>query len=190
VAYGDAPITYQWWFNQTNLLAGQNSSVLRLRNLQAQAAGAYTVVLTNPSGAATSIVAMVTMGAPNNDTDGDGLPDDWELAHGLTVGANDAALDLDGDGLSNLQEFLAGTLPNSAASVFKVDAITGGGAATLQFLAVSNRAYAVEFRSLVGAGTWGTLTNLAAQPTNRTVIVTDPNPALTNRFYRIVLPGN
>jgi hypothetical protein len=45
------------------------------------------------------------------DWDGDGLPDDWEIAHGLDPSSNDAHLDLDGDGLTNWQEYLRGTDP-------------------------------------------------------------------------------
>jgi uncharacterized delta-60 repeat protein len=45
------------------------------------------------------------------DWDGDGLPDDWEIAHGLNPGFDDADLDWDGDGLTNLQEYLRGTDP-------------------------------------------------------------------------------
>lgn len=39
------------------------------------------------------------------DTDGDGLPDGWEVQRGLNARFNDAADDLDGDGLSNLAEY-------------------------------------------------------------------------------------
>lgn len=45
------------------------------------------------------------------DTDGDGMPDEWELLHGLAPLTDDAAEDPDGDGLANLQEFQQGTDP-------------------------------------------------------------------------------
>lgn len=51
---------------------------------------------------------------PVLDTDGDHMDDNWETAHGLNVGANDSAGDADGDGLSNLQEFIADTNPQLA----------------------------------------------------------------------------
>jgi hypothetical protein len=41
------------------------------------------------------------------DTDGDGMPDAWEKAHGLDPRRADAAADRDGDGWTNLEDYLA-----------------------------------------------------------------------------------
>jgi hypothetical protein len=47
------------------------------------------------------------------DSDGDGIPDEWELNNGLDPNdPTDAERDLDGDGLSNLDEYLQNTNPN------------------------------------------------------------------------------
>ena len=49
------------------------------------------------------------------DSDGDGLPDGWEVAHGLDpLNLSDATLDPDDDGLSNLQELQHGSNPLNA----------------------------------------------------------------------------
>ena len=49
---------------------------------------------------------------PQPDSDSDGLPDWWELAHGLDIADNaDASLDSDGDDLTALQEFGVDTDP-------------------------------------------------------------------------------
>ena len=42
------------------------------------------------------------------------MPDAWELANGLNPFANDADGDADGDGISNLQEYLHGLNPQVA----------------------------------------------------------------------------
>ncbi len=47
------------------------------------------------------------------DNDGDGMPDGWETQFGLNPNdPGDATGDADGDGKTNLQEYLAGTHPN------------------------------------------------------------------------------
>lgn len=45
------------------------------------------------------------------DVDGDGIPNDWEIKHFGGDTAADANIDSDGDGFSNLDEYLAGTHP-------------------------------------------------------------------------------
>nr|WP_246459985.1 LamG-like jellyroll fold domain-containing protein [Puniceicoccus vermicola] len=48
------------------------------------------------------------------DTDGDQMPDSWELAYGLRPSEDDADLSADSDALTNLQEYNYGTAPDKA----------------------------------------------------------------------------
>jgi len=56
-----------------------------------------------------------------DDSDGDGLPDSWEIQYGLNpndpTGNNGANGDPDGDGFTNLQEYQGGSDPQNPASV-------------------------------------------------------------------------
>jgi parallel beta-helix repeat protein len=55
---------------------------------------------------------------PNNpDSDYDGIPDGWEVLHGLDPLINDSGADADGDGFTNLEEYKAGTDPQDATSM-------------------------------------------------------------------------
>ena len=58
------------------------------------------------------------------DSDGDGLPDWYELLYGLKCTIVDAHLDSDGDGRTNLQEYNAGTNPVIADDWTKATAVT------------------------------------------------------------------
>jgi hypothetical protein len=64
VAVGALPMAYQWFF-ATNAVLETTNSILCLTNVQPWQEGAYTVVITNVYGAATSAPAMLTVtGAP------------------------------------------------------------------------------------------------------------------------------
>jgi hypothetical protein len=60
-AEGSAPLSYQWQKNGTNTIAGATSSSLVIGNVQASAAGAYNVVITNAFGSVTSDTATLTV---------------------------------------------------------------------------------------------------------------------------------
>jgi hypothetical protein len=122
------------------------------------------------------------------DLDHDGLPDVLEESLGLSAtNPLDASLDLDGDGMSNLAEYIAGTDPANSLSYLKIDSIVVGGGATLTFGAVSNKTYGIEYTDALGAGSWSRLTDFIARPTNRTETLVDAG-FTTNRFYRVVTP--
>lgn len=53
----------------------------------------------------------IAAGTPYADTDRDGMPDEWERLHGLDPERPDGNLDADGDGYTNVEEFLNGTKP-------------------------------------------------------------------------------
>ena len=50
------------------------------------------------------------------DTDADGMDDDWELRMGLNPARRDGAEDPDGDGFSNIEEYLLGSVPMPSPS--------------------------------------------------------------------------
>jgi hypothetical protein len=60
------------------------------------------------------------------DSDGDGLPDDWEIAYFGNLSQSGAG-DFDGDKINNSTEYITGTAPNSAASGLRITSISRSG---------------------------------------------------------------
>ena len=124
------------------------------------------------------------------DTDGDGLPDWWETDNFGNL-AQTAAGDPDGDGFTNLQEFLSGTSPTAAGShlAFSSSAPGSNAAANdfiLSFPSVQDTSYRIEWSN--DLSTWSAL-GATVTGTGSPIQVVDPN-ALTSapgRFYRLVL---
>lgn len=121
VAANTRGLGYQWRFNGTNI-SGATADTLLLTNVGATNEGQYAVVLLNSSGSVTSAPAALML-----DGDRDGLPDSWELANFGNLNQNPTG-DFDGDGVSNLDEFLDGTNPaDSASLLFRLTVLSDGG---------------------------------------------------------------
>ena len=93
---GAPPFGFRWRLGTaTSVPFGLGTSNLTIANVQLTNAGYYTVVVTNidsPFGVLSAPAALTVL----VDTDGDHMPDEWEMAHGLNRLVNDAALDPDG----------------------------------------------------------------------------------------------
>lgn len=104
------------------VIAGDSTGVIGI--FTADATGYQDFHVQNTTGGANfpvAINAYVLRIVSNEDTDGDGLPNAWEIAHSLdpnsAAGVNGANGDPDSDNANNLAEFQAGSNPQDFASV-------------------------------------------------------------------------
>ncbi|TFH17976.1 MAG: DUF2341 domain-containing protein [Lentisphaerales bacterium] len=127
---------------------------------------------TNKTGLADNI--QVTDGV--GDGDGDGMPDAWEIQHFGDTNAVPTD-DSDADGLDNVGEYIADTIPTNAQSVLKiVDATIFGGDPRIYWLSSSNRNYDI----LVSTNMvdWGA------------AVVDEPGTAPTNFYTHSPVPAD
>ena len=142
------------------------------------------------------IVAAPTAGLPttpgDDDADDDGLPDDWETAHGLdprsAAGPDGAEGDPDADGLTNAQEYASGTHPRDSSSRLAIETLVVDDTGTLlRFEAQAGHTYTVLFAENLRTGAWQRLQDVPAGSAPVTVEVRDP-ARQGQRFYRVVTP--
>jgi hypothetical protein len=132
------------------------------------------------------------------DADNDGLPDWWELLHGLETnngtGRHGAAGDFDLDGPSNMDEYLFGMNPAlaDAASMPRVSLVphaTLANAWTMEFPTIPNRTYQWQVSETMGAAAWGNFGPpvITAGAGSSGVTRRDDTAILPKRFYRMLV---
>lgn len=187
------PLSYQWQRNGEDL-AGATRATLVLDPVEPRHAGSYVVRVANAQGTLTSEPAALVV-LPASDKDKDGQPDDWEAAHGFDPRlAADADQDQDGDGMTNLEEFQAGTNPRDPASRLEVVELiypaTPEAPLLIRFMAETGKTYSVQFQDEIASGLWQTLEHVPASPVGGLISVEQPPPpAPLKRFYRVVTPA-
>ena len=124
---------------------------------------------------------------PGADTDGDGLADAWERQNFGTLSQN-AGGDPDGDGMSNLQEYLAGTNPNDPSSKLIItvyNTTPTGSSATFTWNSVLTRQYRIQGTLDLNTLLWfdSGLGLISPDGATTTRVITDTNAPI--RFYRV-----
>ena len=109
--------------------------------------GESFVTLPTQGGAALSHPGLIEVIYPVTsssipDVNANGLPDGWEIQHFGTLGVDPSA-DADHDGTSNLMEYLAGTNPTNAQSVFSPQGDFNQGIFHLPIPTVAGRNYQI-----------------------------------------------
>ena len=137
----------------------------------------------------TPLTDLVTTTLNRPDTDGDGIPDNWEKLYFGNLTTANALTDKDGDGSSDLAEYRAGTLPNDRSSSLRITASSFNAnftQSTLTFTIEPTRLYRIEHDTdLVAPWTdsaLGTFTPAAGATATRTLTL----PASPRRFFRAV----
>jgi hypothetical protein len=121
------------------------------------------------------------------DADGDGMPDWWELllsgsSTGLVASADD-----DGDGVSNLKEWIAGTGADDYSSMFvieKAPEVTSNNFSVIQWMSEAGRVYGLDWTTNL-METWdSSVSNIPATPPMN-VYTDTTHTAEGAGFYRI-----
>lgn len=117
------------------------------------------------------------------DTDQDGMPDAWELDHGLDPFVGDAEGDPDADGRANLEEFRRGTDPLTAEARATRPTITVVSGRQLRFPTELGFQYQIESSPEL-PGTWSPA-GAVIRGTGQPVVTEVPVPGTGAMFHRV-----
>lgn len=189
---GTSPFGYRWRRGATTIVAfGQGTSSFTITNVQMSDTNLYSVVITNAANLSPGLLSDNAVLTVLADHDGDRIPDIWEATHGLnTNSVSDGVLDTDGDGMTNWQEYQAGTDPIEAGSVLRIDRVVMvGEELRVGFRGVSGKTYRLERGDSVEADIWTNVVDVKVGTVLEVELI-DPEAATrTSQLYRVrVMP--
>ena len=119
------------------------------------------------------------------DTDGDGIPDAWELGHTNVLTAIGGA-DADGDGVPDMDEYLADTDPLDPNNLLQItDFAVVSDTNLVAWTCVPTREYTLEYNTDLTSSNWTATSSSFIPPHGPEVEETVPGVGDTNRFYRV-----
>lgn len=142
-----AEVSYTWTFEPG---AGSVDTAHACRTFTTPGTYTWTLV-TQAAGVGSTNSGEIVITEAFNDSDGDGMDDDWERANfDGDLDTADEETDSDHDGFIDLHEFLAGTLPGDPASYLRIHELAGsesgaGGSLVIRWPSVSGKSYALDF---------------------------------------------
>lgn len=121
------------------------------------------------------------------DSDGDGLPDYWEIKYFGDLTTTDGTGDQDGDGLTDLEEYLSASDPTSSSSSFVFyDSPPSPTTFTVRWASASNRTYTIRYTTNLMESFTVLVTNIPGTPP---VNEYEHTISSYHTFYRVHLEG-
>jgi hypothetical protein len=155
---------------------------------------AFAHISASPNGLATLPKqveqGVITLADRSGSSMNDGIPDQWRLRHFGTVSnlLSAASADADGDGLTNQQEYRAGTSPVDRASTLRLNSARNAKDApagvTLRWPSVAGKTYVMEWSPSLTDPVWVTLAT-GLQGTGWEMEYTDAEAGVEPKFYRV-----
>ncbi len=169
-------------FTATNVAPGSYSLRIGIVDPRSGEPGVRIQSAGEDSSLRIAIGAAVVADPWATDTDGDGLPDGWELRHFGNPTNAAAAADSDTNGFTNIDHYISGTDPTNPLSFFRVDVSGLGDMVSVRFDSVSNRLYAVQRRGDTVDAMWSNVAN-ALEGSGGTLTFEEPIPP-SGAMYR------